>query len=321
MSPDVGGDPAARPPVLLLAFNRPATTRRVLDAIRGGGVRELYVALDGPRPGNARDAAGCAEVLELVTAADEPWRLHLLRRETNLGGKAGVVTALDWFFDQVPEGIVLEDDCVPAPDLFGFAAAMLERFRDDERVWQVSGSNLMGEWQSQDRDYLFSSGGDIWGWASWRRAWQQRDMDGRLWADPQARATAERFLGPLAWERLAPEFAAAADSAVDDVWDYQWAFTRACHEALTVFPAVNLVANIGFGSHGTHTAYHKYFAEMPFGRLTHPLRPHDEPLVFDHDFQWQVLERARTGQRPPLPMRAVRRLRRVLNEARGHAAG
>ena len=40
--------------------------------------------------------------------------------ESNLGCKVGVVRAINWFFNNVQEGIILEDDNVAHPDFFYF---------------------------------------------------------------------------------------------------------------------------------------------------------------------------------------------------------
>ena len=86
--------------------------------------------------------------------------------------------AISWFFEQVEEGIILEDDCVPHPDFFTYCATLLERYRNDTRVWSINGSQFLHPAESaavfrrQGADYWASSHADSWGWATWRRCWQ-----------------------------------------------------------------------------------------------------------------------------------------------------
>ena len=280
-------------PVLLLAFNRPELTRRVLERIAAAGVERLYVALDGPRPDRPGEAERCEQVAALVEERAWADTVHVRRREANLGCKAGVTDGLDWFFGSEPEGIVLEDDCLPATDFFAFCDRMLALYREDVRVWLVSGDNLLQAWRPRRSDWFFGDGG-IWGWASWADCWRQRDIAMVSWADPVARATARAFLGPLGWRHLAPRYAEVAAGSID-TWDYQWSWTRAAHGGLSVIPARNLVTNSGFGPDATHTSAKSRFSDLATGRLGDPLRP-PRTVAFDRGYQQRLLleEAART---------------------------
>lgn len=289
-----------RSAVLLLAFNRPGPTERVLEAIMKAGVRTLYVAIDGPRPDRPSEAVRCQQVAELVASA--PWADNVVvrRREQNLGCRDGVTDGLDWFFDLEAEGVVLEDDCLPGADFLQYCDTLLDRYRNDPDVWMISGDNLLGSWRPRRSDYFFGDGG-IWGWATWRRAWEKRDMAMTTWLDPAARARAQDFLGPVGWRLLAPRYADVAAGRLD-TWDYQWSWTRASHGALSVIPARNLVANIGFGADATHTIEAHRLAEIPTSRLAGMSPPRTKTfdrgyqtiLAMRDDFTPRVLAFART---------------------------
>jgi hypothetical protein len=133
------------PPVLIMLFNRPEVSRRLLCAVAAGRPADLFVAADGPRPGPPGDPELCRQTRQLVDDLSWPCRVHRLVRDSNLGLQEAVTSALDWFFDHAETGIVLEDDCLPAPDFFPFAGEMLERYGDDPRVMQVSGLNMRSE--------------------------------------------------------------------------------------------------------------------------------------------------------------------------------
>ena len=53
-------------PVVLLIFNRPDTTRRVLEVVRAVQPSTLLVVADGPRPHVPSDAERCAETRTLI---------------------------------------------------------------------------------------------------------------------------------------------------------------------------------------------------------------------------------------------------------------
>ena len=161
-----------------MVFNRPEVVRRLLSSVRARRPPRVFVAADGPRPDHGDDVERCAETRALIEQIDWPCAVTTLYRDTNLGLQSAVVSALDWFFEHVDTGIVLEDDCIPEPDFFPFAGAMLERYRDVPRVMHVSGLNMRPEETFGPGSYFFASVGHIWGWATWRRAW--RRFDGSL---------------------------------------------------------------------------------------------------------------------------------------------
>lgn len=289
-------------PVLLLAFNRPDLTRVVMDRIRVLAPRRLFVALDGPRPG---EEERCDEVHRIVTAVDWRCELQVLRRDSNLGCRMAVTGAIDWFFDRVEAGMIVEDDILVSPSFATYCAALLDRYADDERVWMISGVNLVDTWPGAGASYHFGHGG-IWGWATWRRAWQHNDIAMRCWDDAGARARARAFLGEDEWRHLAPRFEAVRSGLVD-TWDYQWSFARAQAGGLSAIPAVNLVRNLGFGVDATHT----FDASSPFARLPlHDLEPplvHPDDVEFDRDFQRRVTR----AEHPPALVKVRRRLARA----------
>lgn len=249
MQADLRGN-APKPPVLLLAFNRPQLTAEVLKPVVAAGIVRLYVAVDGPRRGHPGDPEAVESVLKMIDDLPPRITVDLLRREENLGCRRAVSSALDWFFHHEPEGVVLEDDCVPSLSFFSYCASLLEQYRDDHRVWMVTGLNQLDAWRSREGDYFFSDGG-IWGWACWRDRWSQYDPKMRDWSSAAARDRVRSFVGPQWWSVLEQGLELTAAGALD-TWDYQWTWTRLLHGGLSVLPAANLVTNIGTGADATH---------------------------------------------------------------------
>ena len=185
---------------------------------------------------------------------DWPCEVKTLFRESNLGCKYAVSSAIDWFFENEAEGIILEDDCLPSQSFFWFCEILLDRYRNDNRVWQISGTTFFPDKISMvGADYIFSRYGPVWGWASWRRAWQHYDVELPNWPEmcrsevlenvfssPHERVTKLRIGDKLVANKI-------------DTWDYQWGFVKNYSSALTILPVRNQVTNIGFGYDATHT--------------------------------------------------------------------
>lgn len=244
------------PAVLLIAWRRPDTTRQVLEALRIARPARLFVAVDGPddeaRPGE-QDAVA-ATIATIEAGVDWPCDLRRRYSSENLGCRRGVRSAIDWFFSEVEEGIILEDDCVPGTEFFDYCAELLERYRQDPRVLCISGTNVADVRPTRGRSYGYVRYPQIWGWATWRRAWDLYDRD----LDRYAAAR-----GDGSWERAVPDpfqrevFSRILDrlrtTGEPDTWDYQWAATVLLEGGLSIHPMANLVRNVGFGDGATHT--------------------------------------------------------------------
>ena len=242
-------------PILLIAWRRPHTLRQVIDAVRPVAPSRVFVACDGPNPnrlGEDKKVAATRAVIE--TEIDWTCQIDRLYSDVNLGCRVGVSRAITWFFEQVEEGIILEDDCVPHPDFFTYCTTLLKRYRDDTRVWCISGNNFQkGQWRG-DGSYYFSRYNHCWGWASWRRCWSKYDAELTQW--PKLRKSkllktifedsVERQYWSDIWQKL-------LERGQPDTWDYQWSFTCFVNSGLTALPNRNLINNVGFDGDATHT--------------------------------------------------------------------
>lgn len=276
-------------PVAFLVFNRPLETAAVFKAIREARPQQLLVVADGPRANRPDDIIKCAEVRSIVEQIDWPCEVVSNYSETNLGCKIRVSSGLDWVFSQVEEAIILEDDCLPDVSFFPFCQELLANYRNDERVMMICGTNLLGSWKDDRQSYHFANYDWVWGWASWRRAWQQYDVTMSKWKDPVCRDGIRQLLQNKEFLSLREKaFQQAFDNKID-TWDYQWSFTRLLYEGLAVIPCINLVTNIGYGWEATHTVVmDDELADMARGRISLPLR-YQDGIVADREYDLSVV--------------------------------
>ena len=240
--------------VLFVVFNRPDTTARVFETIRAAKPPRLYVAADGPRSGRAGEAVLCEQVRQLATQVDWPCKLCTRFQDTNQGCKLGVSSAINWFFEHEEQGIVLEDDILAQPSFFEYCDEMLHRYRDDTKVYMVSGCNLLSKRLQMQQSYFFSRYVHIWGWATWRRAWKHYDVTMAQWPAWQASAALPQLLdGNCALANFWEQIFSQVHAGQIDTWDYQWVFTCWMQGGLDILPARNLIENLGFGPDATHT--------------------------------------------------------------------
>ena len=309
-------------PVVLIAFNRPQLTAQTLAAIRSARPRQLFLVADGPRPTHPADAERCAATRAVLEQIDWPCTVHRRYAEANLGLEANVELGLDWVFAQVDRAIVLEDDCQADPDFFRYAEELLERYRDDHRVWQVSGSGLgVPRRLFGDDSYAFTAWASVWGWATWADRWQRhREVFPRdhVSGDAPVRTVPAVPRDGLLVTRSGRQHfaeAAASDDTVTHGWDKHWWLTMMTFGAYALSPAVNMVENVGWGEDATHGVAHgkrDHAAES----IGFPLR-HPAEVALSADVERELeLVLSRVGGRAATLARQVLRSPRLRHAAR-----
>lgn len=281
-------------PVLFLIFNRPDVTELVFEAIKKAKPKKLFVAADGPRSNKPGEKEKCEETRKLVLdGIDWDCEVKTLFREENLGCKYAVSGAISWFFENVEEGIILEDDCLPDPDFFKYCSELLEKYRNDSSVMHIGSNNFNNVSEKRKSSYYFSSYVEIWGWATWRRAWKLYDPEMKAYPGlDKSKFLKNTFKSSSEREYWTNCFNTSFENKVD-TWDYQWVFCVYLNSGLCITPYTNLVTNLGFRPDATHTTtYHPAFSNMkalPIGKLVHPAEVkiswEDDGLTFKNIYQ------------------------------------
>lgn len=262
-------------PILLITFNRPDHIRRVLSVVRNKQPEDLFVFQDGEREENADDQEKCALVRSVISElVDWDCHLHTYYADHNLGCGAGPMTGISWFFSQVEEGIVMEDDCLPHPDFFDYCAELLDRYRVNPKVMYISSTLYNNKWNCKE-SYGFSHYMITGAWASWARAWKGFDLDLLSLDAKEFRRHCKNLLFSVVeadwWYFKVLEI--QQDKEKKSYWDYQMQIHLFNNDGITIHPQVNLVSNIGFDGEGTHTLKNDgrgnrpSFSILP---LTHP---------------------------------------------------
>jgi len=244
-----------RKPVLILGFNRPEKIRLILQAVHEYGPSALYYAVDGARSEAEEELVGAVRAV-----VDEfAWEcsVHRLFSKTNLGSRYAVQRAVSAFFSRESDGLILEDDCLPAPDFFRFCEKGLDRYKNDSAVGMIAGTNFLGKFANREWDALFSDG-HIWGWATWADRWEGQSV---LVGDSARSASNLRKYYGVGWpyrRRLIDRYR----QGKLDAWDIPWLASLAKRGMWCLIPTRNLVTNIGHGIGGTHTTGASQFADI-----------------------------------------------------------
>lgn len=273
-------------PVLFLVFNRLATTVQVFEEIRKAKPPRLYIASDGARTNVSGELEKVLEIRNyLLSKIDWDCKVNTLFRDNNLGCKYAVSSAIDWFFKNEEMGIILEDDCLPSQSFFWYCQDLLIKFKNDNRIAQISGSNLVNYKNFED-SYLFAKNKTIWGWATWRRSWENIDLE-MTWYQSSYKFSIIKNMG---YTKRSYNFWLHTIKLINqnkvNTWDWPWFFSIAAQGQYNIFPKSNLVSNIGFGNEASHTLGSPKEEYILKYNLIFPLK---HPIYFSPDTEYDEL--------------------------------
>ncbi len=265
-------------PILIIVYNRMFETHNLFQVIREIKPGKLYVAADGPVDGDQQDCANCLRT-RTVFMPEWPCELHTLYQEEHLGKSPAIYAAMKWFFEHEKEGIVLFEDCLPHPEFFTFCADLLERYRENKRIYHIGASNFRKHHKAvkhklkdhHDCSYYFSAYSTTWGFATWADRWADFNMDindmeqvnfNQLVKNYTKRPKERRY-----WHR---RYTILRKTELP-VWDYQYNFHIWRHGGMAISPTLNLVTNVGVHTQGTNRKFRRLIKKSyPILPLKHP---------------------------------------------------
>jgi hypothetical protein len=232
--------------VLVLAFNRPQLVRQLLRTLPRHEISSIYISIDGPR--NSIDAEKADEIVGIAEEFSRTNSVKVRRGKNNLGCRLGVIAGLDWFFNEVEEGLILEDDCLPEIELFEFLYCNKYKLESGE-VAMISAHNPLGKIEFLDYKSRFVF---INGWFMQSNVW--RDLRHSMFhIKPPSRFS--KTANPRSLSESIFWWAAYARAriGIHDTWDSLFYRAFSFKGYLCLVPGRNLIQNLGFGENATHT--------------------------------------------------------------------
>lgn len=238
-------------PVVVFAYRRPDHLRNTLTSLMrcdGFGQSPVIVYCDGPRDADETDAVMATRELAR-TMLGEHVEYHF--SEVNLGLSRSVIAGVSDVVERFGRAIVVEDDLELSPAFLTFMNQALDRCANDENVFQVSGYMFDVPELKGTHSALFLPFTVSWGWATWKRAWDQFDPLASGWeALHTDKGLRRRFNLDGTYDyatMLVRQMAGMRDS-----WAVRWYWSVFKANGLVLFPPVSLVRNTGFDGSGTH---------------------------------------------------------------------
>jgi hypothetical protein len=249
-------------PVLLLVFNRPDTTRRLLGAIREFAPPRVYIVADGARTGVEGESQLCEEVRKVFEDIDWDCKVFRLFRDVNMGCDESIIDGINWFFDQEEQGIILEDDCIPARSFYNFCNQLLHTHKDNSEVAIISGSTYYDKPISRKYNYFLSDFYFTWGWATWRHVWKNIDWNKRYDLDIIKEKLMNTYQSNHDFVEIAYKNIKNAYGLKVPNWDGIFYINNLMQNKKAIIPSLNQVSNIGsVGTHFKHSTSQIFYGK------------------------------------------------------------
>lgn len=156
-------------PIILFTYKRTDTLAQTLACLKANKIPLLIVYSDGAK--GPADAPSVDAVREMINAID--WcQVEPRFRVKNMGLGKNIMSGVTETLERFESCIVFEDDLICVPGTYDYLCAALEHYKDDPRVYSVTGwtNKLITPPSVSDKPY-FDGRAECMTWGVWRRSW------------------------------------------------------------------------------------------------------------------------------------------------------
>jgi hypothetical protein len=237
-------------PIVLFVYNRPWHTQRMIEALQENELAnksELFIYADNAKRGdNSQQVQGVRDYIKTI---DGFKRIKIIERSKNWGLSASIIDGVTSVLNEYGKVIVLEDDHITSPYFLKFMNDALEFYKDEPKVWHVSGWNYPIDMDSFDEVFLWRLM-NCWGWATWADKWQYFEKDTKKLMREFSRGDIKKFNldgAENVWFQVVLN-----KYKYTDTWAVYWYATIFKNQGLCLNPVKSFVRNIGHDGSGNN---------------------------------------------------------------------
>ena len=251
----------------------------------------MFIIADGAK--NMTDEVLVNQTREIVAKIDWNCDVRTNFSDINLGCSIRIISGLNWVFEYVDRTIILEDDCLPNTSFFQFCEELLNHYQDDEQVMHISGFNVFGKSKIEDSYFFSKFILPPWGWATWKRAWNQFNPELDTW----------QHIKTWAFQNITQDYFKDWTDMFEYIrinkttWDVPWNMDIWKKNGLVIIPQISLVQNIGFGEQATFTKNNNInLIKIESYEMKFPLNhPQNKCIEFDIEIEKEIIDSLRAN--------------------------
>ena len=246
-------------PVALFVFNRPEHTRRTIESLLENdrsAQTPLVIFSDGAH--NEKDVPMVEAVRDYIRGVSGFRDVRVVERAENHGLAESVIAGVTEVIDCYGRIIVLEDDMETSPFFLDYMNRALDKYRACNNVYCIHGYAFPADMSDVSTETFFLGGAECWGWATWKRAWDDFCPDARRLIDLLRSRGMDRafdYDGNFSYMSMLDR----QSRGRIDSWAIRWRASAFVRGGLTLWPRVSLVRNFGMDGSGVHCDATSYY--------------------------------------------------------------
>lgn len=292
-------------PVVLFTFKRKKPLLRIINRLAIVKPAKLYLISDAGR--NEDEHILVKDVRESIESCID-WNCEIIKNyaDTNKGVYKSIGEGAKWVLEKEEFAIFLEDDNLPEITFFDFCSEMLVKYKNDDNVMWVVGTNYLGKHLPKDgASYMFTRHMLPCGWASWGNKFSKfYDGELKLLNKKSGKDLKEKFINKKLYKQEVTKYFKTKYTLNKSIelasWDAQMGFSIRHNDFYGISPKYNQIENIGVDEFSIHggTSYvdNSPAAEMISrfcGIKTIPLEfplKHPKNIEIDLEYEKKVAE-------------------------------
>jgi hypothetical protein len=298
-------------PIALFCYKRPQHLQRTLEALQqneGASESTIYIFSDGAKPDAPEaDKKNIAAVRQLIRRQWNFREIIIEERTENQGLAKSIIAGVTQVVNQYGQVIVLEDDMVTSPYFLRYMNHSLQCYADSPEVAAITA--YIYDIPNLPETFFLKDPG-CWGWATWQRAWQLFNPNGKFLADEIAK---KGLIKEFNYENNYPFYQMLTDqvSGKNDSWAIRWYASLFLTNKLTLYPCKALVENIGNDKSGTHAGSEDFYQVQLYTKPVQVLP--QQPMVNTNARAAIVNYLAKQNYMPPIWKKYIWHIKKMLS--------
>ncbi len=239
-------------PLVLFVYNRLDTTKKTIENLKKNTLAkdtDLFIFSDAAKNDSGKEKVqNVRDYIHKITGFRS---IKIVEAEKNKGLANSVITGVTDIIVKYGKVIVVEDDLLTAPQFLQFMNDALEFYKEDRRIWSISGYQYPIKMPAKYNETVYASyRASSWGWATWLDRWESIDWligDYKKYRYNPIRILSFCKGGTDLDKMLRYQMQGKLDS-----WAIRWCYNQSRQNKYTIYPVKSLVDNIGTDGSGTH---------------------------------------------------------------------
>lgn len=252
-------------PIIIFTYNRPNHTIQTIESLAKNYLAkesDVYIFSDAAKNNNSEEKVKIVRnYIDSLKGKNYFKSITVYKSNFNRGLANSVISGVSQIIEKFDKAIVIEDDLVSSADFLQYMNDALDYYKDDKRIWSISGYNLPIKIpKDYYSDIYLSYRGCSWGYATWKDRWQNVDWNVSDYGNFKQNKTLRKQI--CRGGRDMADMLDAQMTGQIDSWAIRWCYAQSKLDMFTVYPVISRINNIGLDGSGTHSGFCSHYDSL-----------------------------------------------------------